>query len=208
MVSKPNQLGLFSKPISVLNLPNAQVSYYPGFVSPECATHWFKQLCEQTKWRQEELTLFGKQVLAPRLSCWVADSGLDYSYSNMTMQATPWTPLLLEIKAMVEHLTGKPFNSVLLNNYRDGRDSNGWHADDEPELGNNPWIASLSFGATRDFLMREKAQPENKVKLPLESGSLLVMKGATQHYWQHNIPKRASAGQRLNLTFRTIVSTQ
>ena len=127
-----------------------------------------------------------------------------YSYSQHTMQPHSWQDLPLIIKQRIELATGETFNSVLINYYRDGKDSNGWHADDEPELGSKPVIASLSLGAARDFHLRSKRDHSNKHKLNLQHGSLLIMRGATQQQWQHHVPKRASAGPRINLTFRTI----
>jgi len=122
------------------------------------------------------------------------------------MQPRPWRALPLEIKQQIEAATGEVFNSVLINFYRDGQDSNGWHADDEPELGYEPVIASFSLGAKRDFHLREKRDHSNKVKIGLDPGSLLMMRGQTQATWQHQIPKRANATARINLTFRTIVA--
>jgi alkylated DNA repair dioxygenase AlkB len=160
------------------------------------------RLRAETDWRAESITLFGKQVAQPRLTAWHGDAA--YSYSGLQLAPLPFTPLLLEIKAAVETATHCRFNSVLLNYYRDGRDSMGMHADDEPELGRNPAIASLSFGATRTFILRHR-RSQDTLKLPLSSGSLLLMAGATQHHWLHGINKSARAqGPRINLTFRYI----
>ena len=129
---------------------------------------------------------------------------MNYRYSHHTMQPCPWSEELLILKAHIEAATGEQFNSVLVNYYRDGRDSNGWHSDDEPELGSNPVIASLSLGGSRDFLLRHKRISQLKHKITLQSGSLLLMRGTTQDFWQHQIPKRAHAQERINLTFRTV----
>ena len=180
--------------------------YTENCVPFERASNWFDILLQETPWRQETIRLFGKQHQVPRLSSWVADQGLAYSYSNMTMQAANWTNTLNEIRGYVQKVCGEEFNSVLLNYYRDGQDSNGWHSDDEAELGENPCIASLSLGATRYFDLRCKRDHKVKYRLALQHGSLLVMKGSTQTHWQHQIPKRAAAHKRLNLTFRTILA--
>lgn len=188
-----------------LDLPDADVRYYPAFIANDVAWAYYECLLKESHWRQETLRVFGKLHLAPRLSSWVGDAGIDYSYSQMTMHPLPWTPLLLNLKARVEAVTKRSFNSVLLNYYRNGKDSNGWHSDDEPELATNPVIASLSFGAPRDFHLRHKTHAHLKYRMSLVPGSLLVMQENTQRYWQHQIPKRAKAEPRINLTFRKIV---
>ncbi len=156
-------------------------------------------------WSQDEIVVYGKRHLTPRLSCWMGEPWMSYSYSQHTMQPEPWQSCPREILQKLEASHGDTFNSVLINLYRDGKDSNGWHADDEPELGKRPVIASVSLGAARDFYMREKANHSNKVKLNLAHGSLLIMSGDTQSLWQHHLPKRANSGPRINLTFRTMV---
>ena len=160
------------------------------------------RLVAETAWRTDTITLFGRQVAQPRLTAWHGDAA--YTYSGLRLAPLPFTPLLLTIKAAVESATGRRFNSVLLNYYRDGQDSMGMHSDDERELGPNPAIASLSFGAARDFILRHKRDKRTR-KLPLGDGALLLMAGATQHHWQHGIRKSARPlGPRLNLTFRYI----
>ena len=160
------------------------------------------RLVAETAWRAESITLWGKQHLQPRLTAWHGDAR--YSYSGLDLEPIPFTPLLLQVKAAVEGATGHTFNSVLLNYYRDGRDSMGMHSDDEPELGANPVIASLSFGAARTFILRHK-HTRQTVKLALTSGSMLLMRGSTQHFWLHGINKSArQIGPRVNLTFRFI----
>jgi len=155
-----------------------------------------------TEWRQETVTVFGKRHLQPRLTAWYGDRR--YTYSGLTLDPQPWTPLLAQVKAAVEAASGHRFNSVLLNFYRDGRDSMGMHSDDEPELGVNPVIASVSLGEERTFILRHKRTGETR-KFALPSGSLLVMAGPTQHHWLHGINKSArKMGPRLNLTFRNI----
>ena len=161
-------------------------------------------LIDDTEWRQDKITVYGKSYLQPRLSAWYGD--LSYRYSGIRLEPRAWTPTLLDIKARVEALTGHPFNSVLLNYYRDQNDSMGMHSDDERELGCQPAIASLSLGDERTFLLRHKTRKDLKtVKLALPPGSLLLMQGDTQQYWRHGINKeKRPCGPRLNLTFRSI----
>lgn len=160
------------------------------------------RLLAETDWRAESITLWGKQFLQPRLSAWYGEAG--YTYSGLSLQAAPMTPLLAELRQAVETACGRRFNSVLLNYYRDGRDSMGMHSDDEAELGPAPAIASLSFGATRSFILRHK-RSKRTLKLDLTDGSLLLMAGATQANWSHGINKSSRAlGPRINLTFRYI----
>lgn len=194
---------MFDNETHVVKMPDADVRYTPEYYSGEKANTLFQRLHDETSWRQEVIKVYGKSYPTPRLSCWMGDASLDYRYSSMTMTPVPWTELLLKIKAELEVRSGETFNSVLLNFYRDGQDSNGWHSDDEVELGSEPVIASISLGAARDFHMRHK-QTKQKVALTLDNGSLLMMRGATQRCWQHHVPKRANAEGRINLTFRTI----
>jgi alkylated DNA repair dioxygenase AlkB len=161
-------------------------------------------LIDDTAWRQEEITVYGKPYLQPRLSAWYGD--LAYSYSGIRLEPLPWTPTLLNIKRRVEALVEHEFNSVLLNYYRDQNDGMGMHSDDERELGSQPAIASLSLGEARSLLLKHKSRKELKtVKLALAAGSLLLMQGKTQQYWRHGINKqRQPCGPRVNLTFRSI----
>lgn len=209
MLDNQNQSDLFAQsaensPIS-LQGEGLSATYLRSFISSEQADIWFAELLNTVTWQQDEITVYGKRHLTPRLSCWMGESWMAYTYSNHTMQPKAWQYLPKQIKQMVEAHTGESFNSVLLNYYRDGQDSNGWHADDEPELGMNPVIASVSLGAGRDFLLRQKRDHSIKHKLYLEHGSLLMMQGRTQEQWQHHVPKRAHAGARMNLTFRKMV---
>ena len=185
-------------------LDDAIIEYFGEFIQAHQAQQWFEQIRDQTQWQQETITLFGERHLTPRLSCWIADQGMEYGYSNMTMKPRPWTPLLKRAKKLVERKLNVSFNSVLLNFYRDGQDSNAWHSDDEAELGESPVIASLSLGAPRDFQLRHKIKRSQRHKILLQNGSLLLMAGTTQQFWQHQVPKRASAQPRINLTFRMI----
>jgi len=166
------------------------------------------RLIAATPWCQEEIKIYGKRYLQPRLSALYANQGLDYSYSGIQLSALPWTDLLSGIKAHVESLAGQEFNSVLINYYRDQNDSMGMHSDDEAELGKQPLIASLSLGEQRNFVLRHKYRKNiGSFKLALEPGSLLIMKGDTQRNWKHGVPKQRSiCGSRLNLTFRSIIN--
>ncbi len=167
-----------------------------------------QQLIEETPWRNEQVTVWGKTHMQPRLIAWYGDDAQSYSYSGITLSALPWTPTLLSVKEKVESLCLCAFNSVLLNYYRDHRDGMGLHSDDEPELGPAPVIASVTFGAARNFVLKHRYRKDiANVKLPLPSGSLLVMKGLTQAYWKHGVPKQTKpCGPRINLTFRKILS--
>lgn len=195
-------------PLLPLHLPRADVQLDAGFLPPAEAAALLAELTASVAWRHEPIKLFGREVLQPRLTAWYGDSGAAYRYSGLLLEPLPWTPALLALRRRVEAAAGAAFNSVLLNLYRDGQDSMGWHADDEPELGPAPLIASLSLGATRRFRLRPRpgvglAHPP--LGLELGSGSLLLMQGSTQQYWQHAVPKTARPlGPRLNLTFRRI----
>ncbi|MGF7150480.1 alkylated DNA repair dioxygenase AlkB [Sphingomonas zeicaulis] len=157
-------------------------------------------------WKQDRISMYGKQIPLPRLTSWYGDAGRSYTYSGITSHPNPWNKGLLHLKEKIEACAGIRFNSVLLNWYRDGDDHLSWHADDEPELGRNPIIASASFGAARDFVIRRHDDPSVRIMLPLRHGSLLVMKGALQHFWQHAVPRRkAVEGSRFNLTFRRVL---
>lgn len=162
----------------------------------------FKRLWSEIAWSQRSIIVHGRKVAQPRLTAWYGDAS--YTYSGIRNDPLPWTPLLLEIKATIEGLLGIEFNSVLLNLYRDGRDSIGYHSDDEKELGPEPIIASLSFGAERIFAFRHKRAEYGDVSVNLTDGSLLVMLGETQKNWLHGIAKVKEAGPRINLTFRRI----
>lgn len=170
--------------------------------------HWLHWLVEQTPWRSEEITLFGKRYLQPRLTAWYGDQGCGYRYSGLLMEPLRWTAPLLQIKQKLEDLCESRFNSVLLNYYRDQNDSMGMHSDDERELGPEPVIASLSLGATRTLSFKHKHRRDVGVlKLPLNDGSVLLMRGSTQACWKHGIAKeRQPCGPRINLTFRQVMS--
>ncbi|MFZ6749582.1 alpha-ketoglutarate-dependent dioxygenase AlkB family protein [Undibacterium sp. Ren11W] len=188
-------------------LPDAELGFAQHFYAPAMADDLFGQLLQQTAWQHESILVWGKSHLQPRLTAWYADPGTRYSYSGITLQAKLWTPTLLDIKHAITRATGHEYNSVLLNLYRDQQDSMGWHSDDEPELGRNPVIASLSLGATRGFKLKHKTLKSQKtLTLDLINGSLLLMAGAMQHHWQHAVAKQSQAiGPRINLTFRQIL---
>ena len=188
-------------------LPDAEVTFYADFFDPTESEKLCQQLVDTIEWKQEVARFGGKAVPLPRLTAWYGDAGKTYRYSGITVQPLAWTPLLLAIKARVEAVAVVTFNSVLLNYYRGERDSVAWHSDDEPELGVNPVIASVSFGATRTFQFKHKTRPDQRHAVDLTPGSLLLMAGAMQHHWKHQIPKTTKpVGARINLTFRVIGS--
>lgn len=188
-----------------LNLPDAEVIYYPHFFDKEEADIIYAELTNEIPWQQDEITVYGKKYPQPRLTALFGNEGKPYSYSNIKMQPHPWNLLLQKIKSKVESVSDTNFTTVLLNYYRDGKDSNGWHADNEKELGTNPVIASVSFGAERTFQLKHNSDKDQKKSIVLEHGSLLLMKGTTHHCWKHQIPKTAKPiGPRINLTFRVI----
>ena len=156
-------------------------------------------------WKQDWINFYGKRKPLPRLTAWYGDSGRSYTYSGIKSEPNPWNKGLLYIKGAIERCAALEFNSVLLNWYRDGEDSLSWHADNEKDLGINPVIASANFGVTRDFLVRRKDDISQKMTLPLKHGTLLLMKGELQHFWEHSVPKRKGVqGSRFNMTFRRI----
>ncbi|MGB5325238.1 MAG: alpha-ketoglutarate-dependent dioxygenase AlkB [Pseudomonadales bacterium] len=176
-----------------------------GFYPAQRAAALYRRLLEDIDWQQPDITVFGKRHKLPRLTAFYGDDGIDYSYSGLRHSALQWTPTLQRLKKDVERATGLHFNSVLANLYRDGADSNGWHADNEAELGAQPQIASLSFGASRDFHFKHRVLAEHYYSCALHSGSLLVMAGDMQNHWLHQLPKRRRVHDaRINLTFRCV----
>lgn len=193
-----------SEPI-IFDLPDADVAYYPNFFDEKEAGAIFIKLLNMVPWQQFDITVFGKINAQPRLTALYGNAGKPYSYSNIKMEPNPWHLLLQKIKVKIESVAEINFTTVLLNLYRDGKDSNGWHADNEKELGTNPIIASVSFGAERIFQLKHNSDLNLKKSIVLENGSFLLMKGTTQHFWKHQIPKTAKpVGSRINLTFRVI----
>lgn len=196
---------LFPQEKIIFNLPDAEIEYYPDFFPLAKANELFQLLQTETPWQQDAITVFGKTHLQPRLTALFGNEGKPYGYSNIIMQPHHWSPLMTYIKEEIEKVCEENFTTVLLNNYRDGKDSNGWHSDNESELGRNPVIASVSFGAERVFQLKHNTIKEAKQNITLQHGSLLIMKGTTQHFWKHQIPKTAKPiGARINLTFRII----
>lgn len=195
---------LFSFPqqLQAIPIPDGELAMLPRLPLAIDNAAVLAQLLDNTAWRAESITLWGRQFLQPRLTAWQGEA--DYTYSGLTMRAQPYSPTVALIKDAVEQVSGRRFNSVLLNYYRDGSDSMGMHSDDEAELGPEPAIASVSFGATRTFILRHK-QTKQTVKLALPDASLLLMSGKTQTNWSHGINKTARpTGPRVNLTFRLI----
>ena len=192
-------------PWRTFDLADAEVRL-TRFCAPAQAQAWMARLLRELPWQQHRLRLFGRDIDAPRLSCWMGDAGAVYTYSGTRFEPLPWTPVAAELRALVSARCGAPFNSVLCNLYRDGHDAMGWHSDDEPELGPAPVIASLSFGAPRRFRLRHRRDPALRLELELESGSLLRMSGATQRNYRHDLPRAPRvAASRINLTFRRIL---
>ena len=189
----------------IFNVPDAEIVYYPNFFDVEKANELHEKLKADIPWQQDNIRVYGKEYEQPRLTALYGNEGKPYGYSNIVMQPHQWSPLTIYLKEAVEDICEEIFTTVLLNLYRNGKDSNGWHADNEKELGRNPIIASISFGAERIFQMKHNSIPNLKQNILLQHGSLLVMKGTTQHFWKHQIPKTAKPiGERINLTFRII----
>jgi len=191
-----------------LDLEDAEVSLWrEAFDEPE-ARDLIRELRHGIDWRQEEVVVFGRRHLVPRLVAWHGDPGARYTYSGTPHEPLPWTLALERIRERVQELASCEFNAVLLNLYRDGRDGMGWHADDEVELGPDPVIASVSLGAVRRFCLRHRRRKELRMDLSLPHGSLLLMAGTTQRYWVHAVPKTTlPVGERINLTFRRVALT-
>ena len=188
-------------------LRDGVIRFVEALFSPSESTHWFAVLRDGTSWRQEEIRIFGKRRPSPRLTAWHGDAGAQYSYSGLTLDPAPWTEALLAIKRRVEAVSGAGFNSVLMNYYRHGQDSMGWHSDDEPELGEAPLIGAVSFGASRRLQLRHRSVAGLRKTIDLPGGSYLEMAGPMQRHWRHCIPKETAAtgaGPRISLTFRTI----
>ena len=182
------------------------VHYYGPLFQPRAADNYLATLLHTIEWRNDEAVIFGKKITTKRKVAWYGDKPFEYTYSNTTKQALPWTEELLALKGIVEQETGESYNSCLLNLYHSGAEGMAWHSDGETDLKKDGAIGSLSFGAERKFAFKHK-QTKQKVELILEHGSLLVMKDATQTHWLHRLPPttRVSA-PRVNLTFRTIVA--
>jgi len=188
------------------DLPDADVRYAPQWIARDAADALFVALRDGIAWERHRIRLFGRAIDAPRLSCWIGDPDATYTYSGMRYTPHPWPEALHAIRERLSVACGAEFNGVLANLYRDGNDGMGWHADDEPELGPCPLIASLSLGATRRFAMRRRSNPACRLDIELAHGSLLLMGGATQAHYRHALPKTTRAvGARINLTFRRLI---
>ena len=199
-------LNLFPKEKIILPLPDAVFEFYPNFFLNEEADILFEKLRLETPWQHDEITIFGKKILQPRLTCLFGNEGKPYSYSGLTMQPQPWNSTVMHIKNEVEANCNENFTTVLANLYRNEKDSNGWHADNERELGRNPIIASVSFGEERKFQLKHISDNNIKLSLDLTHGSLLLMKEGSQIHYKHQIPKASQPkNNRINLTFRTIL---
>ncbi|WP_342808318.1 alpha-ketoglutarate-dependent dioxygenase AlkB [Alteromonas sp. M12] len=194
-----HQAGLTQMPMK-----DADVHYQADFLEQDTATELYQKLQTKLAWQQDSIQIYGRTVAIPRLQAWYGDQEATYQYSGLSMQPNPWVSELQQLKKTLEQVCETHFNSVLANWYRNGQDSMGWHADNEIELGRQPIIASLTLGQTRDFDFKHM-QSGQKVRFPLHNGSLLIMAGNTQQFWQHSLPKRSQlmAG-RINLTFRKI----
>lgn len=196
---------MFFKDIIDLNLKDADVFYYPHFFNKELSDYYFKTLLKTIEWQQDTIIVFGKNYLQPRLTALYGNNNVPYTYSNITMHPKAFTKELLEIKQHIEKETKTTFTSCLANLYRNGQDSNSWHTDNEKELGEQPIIASVTFGAERLFHLKHKHDSHHRTKILLNHGSLLLMKGNTQKNWLHQLPKtKKIVGERINLTFRII----
>ena len=192
---------------SSIRASNLSVEYFENFFDLEQSQSYLKQLTNSVKWKREQIKMWGKEIVTKKRIAWYADEYKSYTYSGSTFHPVQWNEVLLEIKKQLEQRIKFKFNSVLLNEYKSGEVGMGWHSDDEKELGIDPIIASLSFGANRDFIFKHKTDKSfEKIKIHLKSGSLLIMSGSTQHYWKHSLPKRLKVREpRVNLTFRKIL---
>jgi alkylated DNA repair dioxygenase AlkB len=213
-ISVPNGEIFYAEKFFDSKISNRTVEYFQENFSCDWQSDAWKALVrgdlsligfKNIKWKQDSIKLYGKVIPLPRLTSWYGDTGRSYTYSGITSAPNEWNKGLLYLKREIENCAGVEFNSVLLNWYRDGEDYLNWHSDDEKELGDNPVIASANFGETRDFVVRRKDDKTKKIALPLGHGTLLLMQGELQHYWEHSVPKRMKVnGSRFNLTFRSI----
>ena len=209
-----NQLDIFGNPIppksgsnpkeGLTVIENGEYIFYPNFFPKSESDILLKGLRNNIVWKQESMNMYGKKINFPRLTAWYGNNDKSYSFSGIILQQLPWTSEILLIKNKIELISKTVFNSVLLNLYRDGNDSISWHTDAEKELGINPIIASVNFGATRKFQLRH-IKTKEKLEIELTHGGLLIMQGELQHFWQHQVPKTSKpVGERINLTFRVI----
>ncbi len=189
-----------------INYKGLEIISYEKFINSSDADRLFSSAINEIPWKTSTIKMYGKEVPIPRLQCWVGDPGCEYAYSGKSLQRYDFFEPLIEIRASIEDRLGIYFNSVLANLYRDGNDSMGFHADDEPELGNNPVIASVSLGADRPLIFQNKDKTETKI-FDQPHGSLMIMRGATQSTWKHGIRKTKKILEpRINFTFRNIIT--
>jgi alkylated DNA repair dioxygenase AlkB len=185
---------------------NGEVYYFKDVFSPLQCEKYLTELQSEIRWKHEPIKIFGKEIMQPRLTAWYGDEGRSYTYSGVTMEANSWTENLAEIKSAIQDITRSTYNSALLNLYRDGKDSIGWHRDNEKMLGIAPVIASVSFGVARTFQLRNYNDKKIIRSIDLAPGSVLLMKGETQRHWQHRLPvAKKTSSPRLNITFRTVL---
>ena len=184
---------------------DGEAYYYDAVIPSSLVEHYFQGLHDEIEWKHDEVIMFGKRIVTKRKVAWYGSKDFAYVYSNISRVALPFTGMLIDLKKMAETVSGESFNSCLLNLYHDGNEGMGWHSDDENTIVKNSAIASLSFGAERKFCFRHK-QTKESISLKLGSGSLLLMKGFTQTYWHHALPKTSTIfSPRINLTFRTMI---
>lgn len=185
-------------------IENGEFLFYPNFFTKSEGDFFLQKLKSEIEWKQESMNIYGKKINFPRLTAWYGGNDKPYSFSGITLSPKVWNEELVSIKSKIEPIAKVEFNSVLLNRYRDGNDSISWHTDAEPELGKNPIIASVNFGDTRKFQLRH-IKTKEKLEIELSHGSLLIMQGELQHFWQHQVPKtKELKTERINLTFRVI----
>ena len=188
-----------------LEMKDADIKHFPNLFSSHEADDLLHALKNEIEWKQEQIKFYGQIHDLPRLTAWYGDPNKTYKYSGIEVFSSQWTPTLLKIKNKIESVSSVQFNSVLLNLYRSGADGVSWHSDDEPELGVNPVIGSVSLGESRPFQLKHKTNTDLKQKIILDHGSYLLMQGDTQHHWIHQIPKsKKKLNERVNLTFRVI----
>lgn len=197
---------MFSEQLNLLP-KDGEVLFFSNFFRMHECDIFFESLLRQVDWRHEPIFIFGEWKMQPRLTAWFGENDKTYTYSGITMTPKVWLPQLLEIKTRIESVSETKFSSALLNQYRDENDSMGWHSDNEKELGEQPSIASVSLGASRKFQLRHKTDKHLRTSIELSHGSFLLMRGETQKYWEHCIPKQsAPCDARINITFRNIKS--
>ena len=191
--------------VELIELSDGDILWIRRFLPPQEADTLLQTLQDEIPWRQDNIRIGGREQPIPRLQAWFGDPGTNYGYSGIKLEPQPWTPTLAALKQRIEDYSDCRFNSMLANLYRNENDSVSWHADNEPELGENPTIASLSLGDSRDFELKHRQHKERKLKLTLHHGDLLIMKGSLQHHWLHQVPKsKTPCKPRINLTFRRI----